>query len=98
MSCPSSPRREDVGGALDAGEQVGAVVGLQERVERFDALDDQRQVVLAAEREHRIDQVVPLALLAQEDFEAVGEEGEEVDICTIAICNIVLVRAHLPGR
>ena len=29
---------EDVGGALDAREQVGAVVGFQERIERFDAL------------------------------------------------------------
>ena len=33
------------------------------------------QIVLAFEREHGIDQIVPRALLAQLDFQAVGEEG-----------------------
>ena len=59
-------------------EQHGAVVGLQELAQRLDPLDDQRQVVLAAQREHRIDQIVPRALLAQMHLEPVGEEGEEV--------------------
>ena len=36
------------------------------------------EIVLAFEREHRIDEIVPRALLAQLDFQAVGEEGEEV--------------------
>ena len=73
--------REDVRRALDAGQQVRAVVGLQESLQRLDALDDQRQIILAAEREHGVDQVVPRALLAQVDLQAVGEEGEEVSIC-----------------
>ena len=51
---------------------------LQELAQRLDALDDQRQVILAAEREHRIDQVVPRALLAQVHLEPVGEEGQKV--------------------
>ena len=37
------------------------------------------EVVLAFEREHRIDQIVPRALLAQLDLQAVGEEGEQVE-------------------
>ena len=51
---------------------------LQELAQRLDALDDQRQVILAAQREHRIDQVVPRTLLAQVHLEPVGEEGEQV--------------------
>ena len=51
---------------------------LQELAQRLDPLDDQRQVVLPAEREHRIDQIVPRPLLAQMHLEPVGEEGEEV--------------------
>ena len=39
--------REDVLRALDASQQVGAVVGLQELGQRLDALDDEREVVLA---------------------------------------------------
>ena len=37
---------QDVGGALDAGEQVLAVVGVEEFAERLDAAHDQQQVVL----------------------------------------------------
>ena len=69
---------EDVDGALGAGEQIGAVFGLEEFAQRFDARDDHQEVVLAAEREHRIDQIVPRALLREMDLEAVGEEGEQV--------------------
>ncbi len=71
--------REDVGGALDACEKVCAVVGLEEGVKGFDALDDEREVVLTAERENGVDQVVTLALVFEKDFQAVGEEGEEVE-------------------
>ena len=69
---------QDVGGALDAGEQVLAVVGVEEFAERLDAAHDHQQVVLAAEREHGVDQIVPRALLAQLDLQAVGEESEQV--------------------
>ena len=69
---------QDVGGALDAGEQVLAVVAVEEFAERLDAAHDQQQVVLAFEREHGIDQIVPRALLAQLDLQAVGEEGKKI--------------------
>ena len=87
--------REDVRRTLDAGEQVRAVVGFQERIERFDAADDQRQIILATEREHGVDQVVTFSLVAKENFEAVGEEGEEVVLHDAAIlksfqCDVAL--------
>ena len=40
--------------------------------------DDHQQVVLVAEREDGIDQVMALALLLEIDLQAVGEEGEEI--------------------
>ena len=70
---------QDVGGAAIAGEQILAVVAVEQRAERLDAADDHQQVVLARQREHRVDQIVPRALVAQIDLEAIGEEGEEVD-------------------
>ncbi len=33
--------------------------------------------IVAAKREHRIDQIVPRALVAKIDLQPVGEEGEE---------------------
>ena len=51
----------------------------RKRAERLDAAHDHQEIVLAGQREHRVDQIVPRALVAQIDFEAVGEEGEEVD-------------------
>ena len=68
---------QDVGGAAIAGEQVLAVLGVEEAPERLDPPDDHEQIVLARQREHRVDEVVPRALVAQVDFQAVGEEGEE---------------------
>ena len=64
---------QDVDGALGAGEQIGAVLGVEEFSQRVDALDDHQEVV-AAEREHRVDQIVPRALIAQMHLEPVGEE------------------------
>ena len=58
---------EDVRRALDAGEQVLAVVAVEEFAQRLDAADDQHQVVLAFEEQNGIDQIVPRALLAQLD-------------------------------
>ena len=71
--------REDVGGALVAGEQVLAVLGVEEFAERLDAADDQDEIVLAVEREHGIDEIVPRALLAQLDFQAIGKEGKQIN-------------------
>ena len=71
---------DDIGGAAIADEQVLAVVGVEKAPERLDAAHDHQEIVLAGQREHRIDQIVSRALFAQVDFEAVGEEGEEVDV------------------
>ena len=59
---------ENVGGAAIAGEQVLAVLGVEEFAERLDAADDEEEVVLAGQREHGVDQVVPRAAVAQVDF------------------------------
>ena len=55
---------------LVAGEQVIAVLGVQEFPQRLDAANDHQKIVLAFKREHRVDQIVPRALLAQVDFQA----------------------------
>ena len=85
-SCPSSPRR---GGcwsrACTPASRLAPSSVLQELAQRLDPLDDQRQVVLPAQREHRIDQVVPRPLLAQVHLEPVGEEGEEVCVRALRI-------------
>ena len=59
---------------LVAGEQVLAVLGVEEFAERLDPADDEQEIVLAFEREHGIDEIVARALLAQLDLQAVGEE------------------------
>src|SRR6185295_12309277 len=69
--------REDVTRPLGPCKQVLAVVGVKELSERLDAADDQEQIVLAAEREHGVNEIVTRALVAELDFQAVGEEGQE---------------------
>ena len=70
--------RENIARALGAREQVLAVVGVEELAERLDPADDHQEIVLALQREHRIDEIVPRALVAELNFQAVGEEGEEI--------------------
>ncbi len=53
-----------------------AILGVEEEPKRLDPAHDREQIVFA-EREHRVDEIVPRALVAQVDFEAVGEEDEE---------------------
>ena len=65
---------QDVGGAAVAGEQVLAVLGVEQPPERLDPPDDHQEVVLAGQSVDGVDQVVPGALVAQIDLEAVGEE------------------------
>ena len=65
---------QNVRRALGAGQQILAVVGVEELAQRLDAADDQQEIVLAFEREHGIDEVVTRALLAELDLEAVLEE------------------------
>ena len=40
--------------------------------------DQEQQIILAAKREDSIDKIVARALLAKLNFQAVGEEGEQV--------------------
>ncbi len=54
---------QDIDGALGAGEEIGAVLGVEEAPQRLDPLDDHQEIV-AAEREYGIDQIVPRALIA----------------------------------
>jgi len=61
---------QDVRRALGAGEQARAVIGAKEFAERFDAADDEKQIVLAFALlgEDRIDEVVARALIAKLDL------------------------------
>ena len=65
-------------GALEALQQVRAVLGFQEGGEGLGAFDQQGQVVIAGHGKAGVDQVVADALVFEVDFEAVVEEGEEV--------------------
>ena len=69
---------QDVRRALVAGEKILPVLAVEEFAERLDAPDDEQEIVLPRQREHRIDQIMPRAGVAEMDLEAVGEEGEEV--------------------
>ena len=66
-------------GALGAGEQVLAVFRSDEGGQRLDAAGDHQQVV-GFRRQHGVDQVVAGAVIAEIDFQAVVEEGEEIDV------------------
>jgi hypothetical protein len=74
---------EDVGRALVAGQQIGPVFGGEEGVKRLDPPHDPDEVVVA-EREDGVDEIVALALIAEEDLQAVGEEGDD----SVVIFNI----------
>ena len=65
---------QDVGSTLVAGDQVGTVLRSDERLERMDAGEKADEIVLAAEREHRVDEVVADAGFALLDFEAIDQE------------------------
>src|SRR5262249_51779754 len=78
---------DDVGRALVAGEQILAVLHVEEFAECLDSADDEQEIVLTFEREHGVDQVVARALLAQLDLEAVGGEYHQA---TYPYCRAVL--------
>src|SRR6266566_962638 len=65
---------DDAGRACVAGEQIPAVVGFQEAAQRLHPTDDQHEVVLIAEREHGIDQIMPRTLPTQLNFQALREK------------------------
>ena len=68
---------QDVGGAAIADEQVSAVLGIEQAPERLDPAHDHEKIVLTRQGEDGVDEIVPRALVAQIDFQAIGEEGEE---------------------
>lgn len=68
---------QDIGGALVAGEQIGAILGRDEALQRLHPREQADQIILPAQREHRVDQVVTDAGLALLDLQAVGEEIEQ---------------------
>ena len=45
--------------------------------ESFDAADDQQEIVLAFERKHSIDKIVPRTLFAQLHFKSIGKEDDK---------------------
>jgi hypothetical protein len=53
---------------------VFSVLTVEEFSQCLDPADDQEEIILALEREHRIDEIVARTLLAQLYLEAVGEE------------------------
>jgi len=68
----------DVGRPLVAGKQILAIVGVKKFSERLNPANDHQQVVLALEREYRVHEIVPCALLAQLHLQAVCEEREQI--------------------
>jgi len=58
---------QDVGGALGAGEQVLAVLDVEQGAQRLDATDDLQEVV-GLRSDNGVNQVVSRALVAKIDF------------------------------
>ena len=69
---------QDIGGALVAGEQVGAVFGSNEGLQGFDAGEQADEVVFAAECEHGVDQVVTDTGFTLLDFQAICKEIDQL--------------------
>ncbi len=69
---------QDVVRPLEALQQVRPVLGLHHRRQRLGPFDQKRQVVIPRHGKAGVDDVVPDALVLEEDFQAVVEEGEEV--------------------
>jgi hypothetical protein len=64
--------------ALVSGEQVLPLVGGDKPLQRLDPRKKPDEIILTAKREHGVDQVVADAGFTLLDFEAVGEEGNDV--------------------
>jgi hypothetical protein len=67
---------QDIRRALVAREQIGAVLGRHERLQRLHAREQPNEIILAAERKNRVDQVVPDTGFALLDLEAVDKEAK----------------------
>ena len=71
---------EDVRRTLVAGEQIAPILGRDERLQRLHPREQPNQIILTAERKHRVDQVVTNPSFALLDLEAVGEERDQLII------------------
>ena len=72
---------QDIRRALVAGEEVSPLPGFDERLQRFHPSEQADEVVLAAEREHGVNEVVADAGFALLDFEAIGEKFNQLIGC-----------------
>ena len=68
----------DVAGAAERGQQVGAVLGREEGLQRLDPGEQADQIVLLADREHGADQVVAHAGVRRCTLQPVGEEVHQL--------------------
>ena len=69
---------QNVGGAPVARQQILALLRIEETLKRRDAGHDQKKIVLTRQSEHRVDEIVPRAALAQIDFEPLAEKTHEL--------------------
>ena len=69
--------RQNVRRALGAGEQILAVLGVEEGAQRLDAADDGEEVA-ALRRNHGVNDVVAHAVVAQMDLEAILKKRAQV--------------------
>ena len=78
------------------GKSTIAVVSVEEFAECLDAADDEQQIVLAAEREHGIDEVVTRTLVAELNFQAVGEKNEKIarELLGAELADALLLQRH----
>jgi hypothetical protein len=72
---------EDIRRALVPREQVGTVGRLDKPLQRTDAGEQADEIILAAEREHRVDQIVADTRFLLLDLEAVGAEVHKLLKC-----------------
>src|SRR5262245_28264847 len=82
---------DDVGCTLVAGEEILAIVAIEEFTQSLNAAHDEQEIILAFEREDSIDKVVPSALLAQLDLEAIGYEIANASGSPSVICRLYSV-------
>src|SRR6266699_1560146 len=76
----------DIRRAPVARKKILPILCLKEVPECLHPADDQHEVVLAAQREHGIDQIVPRALPAQLNLQAIREERKKVERSLIERC------------
>ena len=71
---------QDVGGTAIAGEQVLAVLGVEETAERFDAATTEKRQLCprtSESRRHRVEEIVARALVAQLDPQPLVDEVQK---------------------